>query len=56
MSPKITYQTDLDDVDWGESIFVTIDDGHIRAISECRFPLQMINWGKNSSKRLNAVV
>ena len=32
---------------WGERITITPEHGSIRVVSECTFPLQVIDWGKN---------
>ncbi len=32
---------------WGERITITSGHNSIRVVSECVFPLQMIDWGKN---------
>lgn len=34
---------------WGERLDVAIEEsGKIRVTSTCRFPLQMLDWGKNA--------
>jgi hypothetical protein len=33
---------------WGENITVTVGtDGTTEIVSECRFPTQFVDWGKN---------
>ncbi len=35
---------------WGEDITVTVGtDGHVEIASQCRFPTQMLDWGKNKA-------
>jgi len=46
---ELRFRVPLSIFSWGENVFVTVDDGHIQAISESRVPLAMTDWGKNSS-------
>ena len=47
---KLDEQTLADAVRWGETLSVDIaHDGTVTARSECAFPIQCIDWGRNGS-------
>lgn len=46
-SSQTTLRCGINLWSWGERIILTPEQRSIRIVSQCRFPLQFIDWGKN---------
>ncbi|MEY2341968.1 hypothetical protein AB4090_07635 [Acidithiobacillus sp. IBUN Pt1247-S3] len=42
-----TFRVGLNLLSWGERVTIQVNNGTITIRSECRFPLQIFDWGKN---------
>jgi hypothetical protein len=48
-SERIMAKTSISLMSWGEKIEIHKQDEGYMVISECAMPIQIIDWGKNSS-------